>query len=184
MSIPQDNLNALTAFAETARRFCEFIDTWKTGKPPGLYTTLEKLLAQLHTAILPVVNEWPGDVDQFDHLGMTSDQSSEISRMIDGITGEEMLKLIDHHESLRDKTNPEGDYLHEAAVTRATLIFDDLADTYRTLHDGLELWTLGTDDARAHASWTWRWGFEQHWGDHLFRVTLSVHEIRYDLFVD
>ena len=61
------------------------------------------------------------------------------------------------------------------------MLFDDLADIYRDVHHGLALWNASTPDAQAEAAWQWRWNYEHHWGEHLFRAMLTVHEVRYQL---
>jgi len=61
------------------------------------------------------------------------------------------------------------------------MLFDDLTDIYRELRDGLALWKEATPDAQAEAAWQWRFNYEIHWGEHLFRAMLTVHEIRYQL---
>ena len=44
---------------------------------------------------------------------------------------------------------------------------DDLADIYRDLKEGLLEWDKGNENIRAAVVWEWRFGFENHWGDHL-----------------
>ena len=61
------------------------------------------------------------------------------------------------------------------------MFWDDLADIYRDLHNGLVLWNRGRPNAQAQAAWQWRFDYEMHWGEHLFRAMLTVHEIRYTL---
>jgi hypothetical protein len=61
------------------------------------------------------------------------------------------------------------------------MLWDDLADIYRDLKDGLNLWDSNTHDAQREASWKWRTNYEIHWGTHLARATQTIHEIRYRL---
>jgi hypothetical protein len=43
-------------------------------------------------------------------------------------------------------------------------IADDLADVWRDVKRGLDLWNRGDVDA---AAWQWRFHFEAHWGHHI-----------------
>ena len=183
MSIHQDNLNTLAVFAEVAERYCTFIDSLKTSRPPGLYAALEKLLVEIHTAILPVEKDLaeelpPKEQRQFDGLAMTHDEWCDLAKVIGKATRKESDELVAWHKGLRGEDNSADDF----HVTRASMLWDDLADIYRDLDHGRRLWSL--KDSAAQAAWEWRYGYEIHWGEHLFRAMTSVHEIRYQMFVE
>jgi hypothetical protein len=59
------------------------------------------------------------------------------------------------------------------------MLWDDLADLYRDLQNGLDLCLRGRPADVEGAVWWWRFNYEIHWGEHLFRALQSVYEIRY-----
>ena len=179
MPIPDANLEVLSAFAEIAAEFCRFIDSLRAGKPKNLYTTLEAILPRLQQGILPVQKEMAEQKHpEFDALRMTHEQWEDIADVIGKTVAPETKDLSSwHEENLSD--DPGVANLAECAATHAMMLWDDLADIYRDLQDGLSLWRTGTPDSQAEAAWQWRWGYEYHWGEHLFRAMLTVHEIYY-----
>jgi hypothetical protein len=70
------------------------------------------------------------------------------------------------------------------ATPSAASLGDDVAEAYVDILYGITLWRLGTPDARADAAFQWRWGYEHHWGDHLFLAITTVHEARYQAIAD
>jgi hypothetical protein len=177
------NLKALVAFAETAAEYCRFIDSLRFGRPERLYTTLEALLPQLHSRILPVRGEMPETKHpEHDALAMTHQQWQETADIVKEVVSSEVHDVSGWHKivSAEESLAAIGEY----DANRAEALWDDLADIYRDLRSGLALWRTGALDGRAEASWQWRWCYENHWGEHLFRAMLTVHEIRYQLFRD
>ncbi|HET6427881.1 MAG TPA: DUF5063 domain-containing protein [Phycisphaerae bacterium] len=181
MPISEANLSALSAFAALAEEYCTFIESLRSGRPARLYGTLEELLARIHLGILPVEIEMPEkEHRRFQKVRMTDDQYSEAARMIGEAVGKESAALATWHDELRPSDQTGDDY----CATRAFMLWDDLADIYRDLHNGVALWKLDTPDALAEAAWEWRFGYESHWGNHLFRAMATVHEARYHEFAD
>lgn len=181
MTISQENLHALSTFACVAAEFCDFIDSMRDGRPAGLYRKLEEILPRLHAGILPVHSEMgERKHPEFDKLGMTHEQWCEVAKTINGVVGKETYALFMHHGGAK----PEADYIEKYCASRAEMLWDDLADIYRELHRALTLWKLGDPDAQAEAAWNWRYNYEIHWGNHLFRAMTTVHEARYLLYED
>jgi hypothetical protein len=181
MAVSEDNLRALTAFAAVAEEYCAFIDALADGRPPSLYTRLEALLARLGTAILPVEKDMPDkERRKFETMGMTHEEHVKVAMAIAAVVQEQAAAIAAEHQELRTADQTGDDYCQ----VRAEMLWDDLAGVYRELRDGLVLWRLGTPDAQAEASWEWRYGYEIHWGDHLFRAMTTVHEARYRIYQD
>ena len=181
MSISENNLKALVDFAQAASDFCELIDGLRDRSPERLYRRLEAILVRLHTLIMPIEMEIAEDKHpEFDEMDLSNDQWNEIAERIGQVVGKEITALFEWHEVLRSKDEGGVDY----CATRAGMLWDDLADIYRDLINGLALWRLETEDARAEAAWKWRWGYENHWGAHLFRAMTTVHEVQYQLCED
>lgn len=182
MPITEANLKALAAFAEIAAEFCRFIDRFWMGRPEHLYSTLEILLLNLHAGILPVQTETAErEHPEYGALAMAHEQWREIADIIGVSVGPEAHDAATDHRSRTTETTAE---LVEYNARRAEMLWDDLADIYRDLHDGLALWKMATVDSRIAASWEWRYNYDIHWGEHLFRAMLTIHEIRYQLLRD
>lgn len=180
-------MSALIAFAELAGRYCAFVESLRDGRVSNLYSSLERFHAEIYAAILLVDKEVPLDKKvsrrtqrTFDNIRMSHDEWRDLACAIAKTTGKETAELIAWHESLRGEDKSGDDY----EVIRASMLWDDLADIYRDLRHGLQLWKLDTPAAQAQAAWEWRFQYEIHWGEHLFRAMESVHEARYELFAD
>lgn len=179
MNIHPDNMKALSAFAAPATDFCAFIDSLQDGKPDHLYTRLELLLSQLLLFILSVQSELgPQDKRQFDKFDMTTEDWERIVDIVGKAISEELRAVIEEHGGY-DVFKPGADPVDQYNATRAETLWDDLADIYRDLRYGLDLWQLGKPESIAEAAWQWRWGYEHHWGQHLLQAMTTVHEIRY-----
>jgi len=170
---------ALSNFAAAAESYIAFIDTFAHARPENLYSALETHLANLHAAILPVVAD-TNDPEQPDleAISMSHTQWKTIAGFIKAITRDETNQLYEWHEECWKTTNPNDNY----CAIRASMLWDDLADIYRDLHTGLTLWKLNTPESKIEASWQWRFGYDTHWGNHLFRAAQTIHEIRYHLY--
>jgi hypothetical protein len=174
-------MRALAAFAVVVGEYCAFVDSLRAGRPKDLYRRFEELLARLHAAILPVEKEWGHRKHrQFAKLRMTHDQWRDVAHLVAGLITEETGALYQWHRGL----NPEVDERDDYEATRVEMLWDDLAGLYHDLHHGLALWNLQTPDAIAEAAWEWRFDYEIHWGEHLFRAMQTVHEARYQVFAD
>jgi hypothetical protein len=184
MDISSDNRQALSAFAEPAADFCAFIDSLQNEKPNHLYTSLELLLARLMASILPVRSELgPEDKGEFDKLRMTHQDWKQIVDVVGEAMSAELRALFELQGGY-DVYKPGADASDQYEARRAEMLWDDLADIYRDLRYGLDLWQLGKAESMAEAAWQWRWGYENHWGQHLLRAMMTVHEIRYLLFAE
>lgn len=167
-------MKRLSVFAAAAREFCEFIDRLGADDGRLSYRRLESLLARLHTAILPVAEEMSDEEDSsFDHLSLSQEQYWEILDRIGPAVRPGVDALVEHF----GEDDPEG-------ADRACLFFDDLADLYRDLHRGLAAWESGSPAGKVDAAWEWRFNYESHWGGHLFRAMLTVHDALYLVYAD
>lgn len=178
MQISEENLKALREFAVVAADFCRFIESFREGRPDHLYTQMEKILQTIHQAILPVEIEMAeGEHPEFDGLKLSHQQWQELYRVIDGIVRPESSTLSEFHKEIA----ADSEQTETCDATRAWMFSDDLADIYRDLYRGLALWETDTPEGWAEAAWEWRFNYGIHWGEHLFRAMLTVHEVRYQL---
>lgn len=169
----------LANFALVAESYIAFIDSFASARPENLYTTLELHLADLYSTILPVVAEMnEPSLPELEDIGMSHEQWHQISQLIGNTTGDETAQMIKWHEKIEGKDS------FPPSALRAYELFDDLADIYRDLNTGLILWNLDTPESRIEASWKWRYNYDTHWGNHLFRASTTVHEVLYTLHDD
>jgi hypothetical protein len=181
MAISPTNFQALSAFASVAAEYCDLIDSLRAGRPENLYRQLEGLLPRLQAAILPVETEMASRKHpEFKKLELTQDQWSDLAKVVGAAVGKESMSLYVEHGGAK----PDANAFEQVDSTRAEMIWDDLTEIYRDLHNGLALWGLKTSDAMAQAAWEWRFGYEAHWGVHLFHAMTTVHEARYRLYVE
>lgn len=158
----------LDDFRNDAQAYCDFIDAWRAGNVSKPYVELLQLLSNLAKSGVSIPFDMPEkDVDQVERI-----QWEIIWAEIHEVTSAASSALMREHAD------------NENAKTRAFMLWDDLADIYRDLRHGLDLFNLGGTDAVAEATWEWRFGYENHWGAHLFRALTTVHEIRYRLFME
>ena len=159
------------AFRDDAQAYCDFVDRWRTGGAPQPFTTLLQLLSNLAKSgvALPfdMAERDVEDIERIDHA-----RWQVIAAGINEVTGAACATLT--NECTND----------EEAQLRASMLWDDLADIYRDLRHGLDLYALGDPEHVAEAIWQWRFSYENHWGAHLFRALMTVHEIRYRLFLE
>lgn len=161
----------LDDFRNDAQAYCDFIDAWRAGNVRKPYIELLQLLSNLAKsgAAIPfdIAEEDVNHVERIDTAQWWI-IASEISK----------LTCVACSALGTEHANNEEDQV------RASMLWDDLADVYRDLRRGLDLFNLGGSDAVADATWQWRFGYENHWGTHLFRAMTTVHEIRYRLFME
>ncbi|MCE5268919.1 MAG: DUF5063 domain-containing protein [Planctomycetaceae bacterium] len=160
------------AFSEDATAYCELIDSAANGKPPHFYQQLLTSMSRLARS----ANELPQvcsseEVECGGHR-MTHDEWGLLARRLSDVVGREVAELMATDDA---KT---------ASSVRAVMLFDDLADIYRDLRDGMRFYCLKTDKGIEEAIWQWRFDYEAHWGQHLFDALHTVHRIRYELHED
>jgi hypothetical protein len=99
----------------------------------------------------------------------------EVGKHIGKAIQSEVDELIQWHAEIqKDVPKP-----NEEDANRVFMLWDDLSDIYHDLLRGLIMWRRGTSESHAQATWHWRHGYQIHWGEHLFRAMMTVHEARY-----
>jgi hypothetical protein len=158
-------------FAQDAQSFCAFVDSLVTGKPADCYSRLLRILSSLAASGNDLPRATPEPEFARD-LRLTHEQWSRLATAIGDALAPEASVLVKRYSD------------DEKELTRAFMLWDDLTDIYRDLKDGLNLFAVATSDARSAAIGNWRFGYEYHWGDHLMRALVTVHEIRFGLHAD
>ncbi|MCC7408663.1 MAG: DUF5063 domain-containing protein [Phycisphaeraceae bacterium] len=175
MGMSDDNLKYAPAFAEAAADYCRLIDELCKGRLKDQYRLLETALARLHLAVLPL--RWADCVKHTEQVHVACDFRA-VLQALGQTLGEDLRAIYQSHMS------DEPDAEDKCSADRAFILDDDLAEIYEELHRGLAHWQSGTSLGQSNAVWEWRWCFDQHWGEHLFRAMTTIHELRYDLIKD
>ncbi|MHC4251250.1 MAG: DUF5063 domain-containing protein [Planctomycetota bacterium] len=162
----------IALFHRSAREFCDFIDEIEKGEHPRLYADLLRLLTLLAAAGLALPPCGEGGEAEYDGMRLRHEEWKRVGGTVGRVTAPAVKELT------ADAAEDDPD------ARRAEMLWDDLADVYRDLRSALRIYELGTEDARAEAAWQWRFGYESHWGAHLFSALQTVHEIRFRLFGD
>lgn len=179
MNEGSSNQSSLEKFALVANEYCTLIESLSGERPPQFYTDLELLLSRLHLAILPIIADAESaDTRVAESVEMNHEEWKIIANRITRVTNDETDQLYDWHIDSWKTKDPADNY----CAIRASMLWDDLADIYRDLKNGLSLWGLNTNESRSEASWEWRFNFESHWGTHIARALQTIHEIRYQLY--
>ena len=162
-------------FVQAARAYCGLIDSI-TEDDPSVFDRLELALAGLYSSIVRV-EMGPGSDLDLEPKGISHLEWKALAAKIDGSIGRACSALSDY---LIELDGGQGD---SEDASRARCAWDDLADIYLDLQKGFELWDRGDGASRADAVWHWRFDYESHWGWHLMRAALTVHQVKYYLKV-
>lgn len=158
-------------FYTTALHYCELIDGLRIGTVKSPYTKLLASLSALSNAGLSLPFDMPdNDVE-----------APELSHEQWSVIAGEIANAIDPACQSLFATLAEDD---TAGKSRVKMLWDDLADIYRDLQEGITLYERGDQESVSEAIWQWRFGYEHHWGYHLYSALLTVHEIHYRVYED
>ena len=165
---------SINVFAAAARSHCALIDVIDQHDSESIFSALERELTALQSGIISV--EMGSGADQrIEKPRIGHDAWKALGSRIDAVIGPACWALADSLIRLGGKNKETED------ASRARHAWDDFADIYRDLKEGVEMWDLGDAESRAEAQWHWRFGYEHHWGWHLMRAALTVHEVKYYL---
>ncbi|MFP4107288.1 MAG: DUF5063 domain-containing protein [Phycisphaerae bacterium] len=166
----------LDRFAAEAKEFCRFIDSLgaqdQASRSEEPYHDLHRMLSKMAATAVDI--PWG--------------QSPEGSRSVDrpGYDGWQDLmgKLAEAFEpELEQAKRLERDDVDPDLAHRMFTLADDIADIYNDLRYGLQLYWLDNEAAVDDAAWQWRWSYESHWGEHMFRALQSMHEMIYGPYI-
>lgn len=163
----------LNSFVAAARAYCGVIDTLGADDREA-FDRLEVALSDLHVSIVRV-EMGSGANRDIESTDMSHKEWKAVAGRIELSIGSACWALADYLVGLGGKNEETDD------ASRARHAWDDFADIYRELRDGLALWDRGDTESRVEAQWHWRFGYEHHWGWHLMRAALTVHQVKYSL---
>ena len=124
----------VSMFWKDASEYCELIESLSKGKPFHFYERLLTCMSRLVKSIDDLAKEYSSTEDKFDRCRMSHEEWTEIAHQISIAVNPEIYRLVE-----ADKDNPE-------TVARVCMFWDDLADIYRDLRDGIYLYGMGTGD--------------------------------------
>jgi hypothetical protein len=153
---PSNNIPpAVNDFAEVARRYCAWAEGALTGSDEEMRQA-RILLAELHLAAVRLPDLGIGK-----DLDATQISQDEWSRVFERFDKLPVTTYTDVFNPLKEKE----------PVTSS--LSDDLADIYRDVKGGLDLF-----DSKhpIDAAWEWRFNFQIHWGQHLVGAQRAIHE--------
>lgn len=164
-----DSASAVDSFRNDAAAYCDFIDALRTGTVAEPYPQLLQLLSNLAKSGVAL----PFDMakGKVENKGMDHSQWQQVSSEIAAAIAPAIAALLTEHDD------------DQESLVRAYMLDDDLSDIYRDIRQGLNLYAVDDPEHRAEAVWQWRFGYENHWGAHLFRALTTVHEVRYRLYM-
>ena len=132
-------------FHRCAKIFCDFVDTHRIIKESDYPSWLNQLVDLYHNAL---ELDFPASDPDTNHIDIDIQLSSDSS----DIYWEVFAPLI----------------LDEPV---AGSLADDIHDIYIEIKRGLILTQANTDAAL----WEWKWGFDNHWGNHAINTIRALH---------
>jgi hypothetical protein len=159
----------IPVFHAIALEYCMLIDSLADGRPDHLYKRLLDCMSRLAKCAdrLPQCC-CPGALEGNGYR-MTHEKWGEIVTQINNTVGPEVCRLIE--------ADKEGS---ESAI-QAFMLSDSLADIYRDLHEGLQLFDQSSNGGIQEAAWEWKFGYEHHWRSHLIDALKTIDRIQYEL---
>lgn len=156
---------AIQSFEASARHYCGVIEQVDRLPILEFLTTIQPLLADLYLKALSLPDVSPRSADiatRIDHDAW--------ARVFDSI-----ISTLGHRHAYWTVFDPMDPDDHESIYCS---LADDLADIYRDVKEGLL--QIGEPSARnADVAWEWRFGFQNHWGQHAVSAIQAVHSLLY-----
>ena len=152
----------ITQFVELVREYVNLIETLSNIRAHDFLMRCAILLPQIYA----VAHQLPKSL-LLDESSNKIDLASEVN-----VVWRAISQLLGEHNSYFEVFDPLND---EEAIPQT--ISDDLAGIYNDLKTGLIEFDLNTDVSRDNALWEWRFGLENHFGDHLVDVLRPIQRL-------
>ena len=173
----------LDNFAAIAEAYCALIERFRSVPADVLLASVQPAIATLYAAglalpPLPAPDAEDADEEEADDLAppWLGEASGSAPPDPDHMAHADWWSL---YKSLTAYLGPRNNYREifdpyeppsEKEVTGS--LADDLADIYRDLLRGCRKWARGE---RTEAHWEWRFGLENHWGEHATGALRAIH---------
>lgn len=156
----------VTEFISIAAEFCSLIENRneKTDVQLLQETFVALLKLCLHGMRLP-------DIER-----LSDYESFEISHE----EWDKLFKSLQHklgdYDEYKQMSDPYEDTDQEPVVSSLSY---DMSEIYIDLKPGLQEWENANATERRDIIWQWKWGFENHWGDHAARAFRALYSLLY-----
>lgn len=156
------NKPEVTEYLESARRFCEYMESDSEVEPVEFLKQVRSLLLVLYQKALTFPLH-DGDTD-----GDTEDLLGEGYFVVLKLIGRK-VGTMDYYYHVYDPTNLDN----ENSV--AGLLTDDLGDIYRDLKMALLQLNTDSEIAKEDALWSLHFSFRSHYGAHIINALYAIH---------
>jgi uncharacterized protein DUF5063 len=153
------------AFASSALRLCNLLENADLSTKPA-FDEIHLLLSQLYALGLQL----PLDAE----LTQEIDPPSNRDRVAHVFT--RVTQALGSKNTYLEVYDP---YKEEQPLWAS--LADDISDIFGDLTEGLSHWDAGR---YPDAVWEWRFGLEQHWGNHYTDALRALHWLRFDYGTD
>ncbi|HYG77696.1 MAG TPA: DUF5063 domain-containing protein [Planctomycetota bacterium] len=142
---------AVERFARLARQYCELIENLE--QESAFLEKIHELLPKLYDAAR-ALPEAPLDTGKPLRSAVTARGWEKLFNSLQQKigAGDRYREVFDAYKSTEPVTG---------------MLSDDLADIYGELKSGLRSFEKGSACGISEAVWHWRFGFREHWGEHL-----------------
>lgn len=162
-------------FVQVARRFCDLIDSRESIPKPEFVDQCAEVLGFLYGHAMRLISL---GLETQDTLSYPShDTWNELFDSLENLFGEDnpYRKCFYPYPP---ESGPEGSFAKKIADENVeptnTCLADDLADIYRDLRLGLDVFGQ-SEELTLRAVWSWWFFFQAHWGHH---CTSAMHPLR------
>jgi len=149
-------------FLKSVRNFCDFIENDKTENYVTFLRLTQTHLQSLYFGVQKLEFVELNYNSDFEDTMTKTQLEKVLTNLADRLHNRFYWHVFD--PTKEDDTEPVcGDLL------------DDLGDIYKDLKNSLLLFDKGTPAEIESAVWTFKWSFDNHWGDHCTNATYALH---------
>ena len=172
--IPVDAL-PVQAFVDAACLYCDLVDRSDALPAFVLLREAETRLLALYTAALALPDPEPPSDDLVSESIAHEDWLVVFRRLQSALGPYDFYREIFDPAAMGDP----GGSIDTGDEPVVSSLADDLADIWRDLRAGLNIWDGASDAARSNLVAEWRESFASHWGQHLVDGLRAIHWWRY-----
>lgn len=155
----------LLDFLHSAKAYCAFLETESSDEKLFL-KTVQRLLLKLYLTA-PEIPNTDGSNDYEPEVQLTEKRFTEIFDLTEkNLNGKPWYRVMFDPTAMNFEEEPVLGDLH-----------DDLTDIYKDIKQGLLVFELENEQAKAYAIWHLKWNFWNHWADHAADAIRVLHYI-------
>ena len=160
----QDDIEKIEAFASAASDYIGQIERTETMNAEALLTSMRQILPRLYLLALALPEteaRRANDPPRLSH--------DDWQMVFEGLT-----KTLGEYDLYWEVYNPVTPVAEEPI---ACTLSDDLADVWRDLKNGLNLYRSDDPDRMQSAAWSWRFHFKSHWSCHAVDALRAINTL-------